>query len=69
MTLHIQKFIDRIKGVESKGARDLVMSIADAKDLHTDITRLLLDFHDLREKVNKSQQEEAITVKMDGGSF
>jgi hypothetical protein len=69
MTLHIQKFVDRVRGFESRGARDFVMPIADAKDLHADITRLLLELHDLREKQSKPPEEEVITIKMNGGSF
>jgi hypothetical protein len=69
MTIHLQKFVDRVRGHEARGARDFVMSMADAKDLHADITRLLIDLQTLRETTVKTPQEEAITVKMDGGSF
>jgi DNA primase len=69
MTLHIQKFVDRVRGFELKGSKDFVMSINDAKDLHADLTRLLLELHDLRENLSKPQQADVITVKMDGGSF
>jgi hypothetical protein len=69
MTLHIQKFVDRVRGFEAKGSKDFIMSINDAKDLHTDLTHLLLELRDLREKLAKPTQEEIITVKMNGGSF
>jgi hypothetical protein len=69
MTLHIQKFVDRVRGFESKGSKDFVMTINDAKDLHTDLTLLLLELRNLREKLANPQQEEVITVKMDGGRF
>ena len=69
MTLHIQKFVDRVRGFELKGSKDFVMSINDAKDLHTDITRLLLDLYDLRQQTIKTEQQEVITVKIDGGAF
>jgi hypothetical protein len=69
MTLHLQKFIDRVRGHEARGSRDFVMTMADAKNMHADITRLLLELHDLREQASKSAVEEVITVKMDGGSF
>jgi phosphotransferase system IIB component len=47
------------------------MSIQDAKDLHADITRLLLDLQNLREVLSQQQSnnDQAITVKMDGGTF
>jgi hypothetical protein len=37
MSLHLQKFVDRVRGLEARGGRDLVMSITEAKDLHADI--------------------------------
>jgi hypothetical protein len=46
------------------------MSMADAKDLHADATRLLLDMHKLREQaLAKSQENQTITVEIQGGSF
>ena len=70
MTIHLQKFIDRVRGHEARGARDFVMSMADAKDLHADITRLLIDLQTLQANTAKvAQEDEVITIKMDGGSF
>ena len=69
MSLHLQKFVDRVRGIEARGGRDLVMSITEAKDLHADITRLLIDLQQIRETVATNQVEETITIKMDGGSF
>ena len=67
MTIHLQKFVDRVRGHEARGARDFVMSMTDAKDLHADITRLMLELHDLREQA--SAPEQVITVQVGGGSF
>lgn len=70
MTIHLTKFVDRVRGHEARGARDFVMTMTDAKDLHADITRLLAELHDLREQVTKiSQTEETITVQVSGGRF
>jgi hypothetical protein len=69
MSLHLHKFVDRVRGLEARGGRDLVMSITEAKDLHADITRLLIDLQQLRETATTNQVEETITIKMDGGSF
>jgi hypothetical protein len=43
--------------------------MTEAKDLHADITRLLIDLQQLRETVAADRVEETITIKMDGGSF
>jgi len=68
MTVHIHKFVDRVRGHEARGARDFVMSMTDAKDLHADVTRLLLMLQELQQRA-ASDPQEVITVKMDGGSF
>ena len=69
MSMHLQKFVDRVRGHEARGAKDFIMTMAEAKDMHADITRLLLELHDLRGLVSKSPTEEVITVQVGGGSF
>ena len=70
MTIHLSKFVERVQGQQARGARDFIMSMKDAQDLHADITRLLLELRALREQtVQTLQQEEVITVKMNGGAF
>lgn len=70
MTIHIQKFIDRLRGSESRGAKDFVMSIQDAKNLHADITKLLLDLQNIKNSNQTvSSSEDTLTVQMDGGTF
>ena len=70
MSIHLQRFVDRVRGAEARGARDFTMSMLDAQDLHADITRLLLELNNLRElAVAKSQQNETIAVEVSGGTF
>jgi len=71
MTIHLSKFIERVQGQQARGARDFIMSLKDAQDLHADITRLLLELQALREHTVATLQKdtETITVKMDGGTF
>jgi hypothetical protein len=69
MSLHLQKFVDRVRGHEARGSKDFIMTLSEAKDMHADITRLLLELHDLREQASKPQIEEVITVQVGGGSF
>jgi hypothetical protein len=68
MSLHIHRFVDLIKATESRGQRDLQMSLRDAKDLHADITKLLLTLQELQNN-SRAQTPEVITVQMNGGSF
>lgn len=69
MTVHLNKFIDRVRAQESRGARDLVLTIQDARDLHADITRLLLELQRLREAATAGPQNQVVEVRMQGGSF
>jgi hypothetical protein len=67
MSLHINRFIDSIKAAESRGQKDLIMSLRDAKDLHGDITKLLLALEQSRRE--QASQNEPIEVVLSGGSF
>jgi hypothetical protein len=70
MSIHLQRFVDRVRGFEARGAREFTMSIQDAKDLHADITRLLIDLQTFREEKAKTEQtQEVIRVEVDGGAF
>lgn len=66
MTLHINRFIDSVKAHEARGQRDFSMSMRDAKDLHADITKLLLALHSLQ---SAAQQPQVVEVVVTGGSF
>ena len=67
MSLHINRFIDLIKAQESRGGRDVTLSLRDAKDLHADITKLLLTLEKLRE--DQSKVDEIVKVELTGGTF
>ena len=69
MTIHLQKFVDRVRGQEARGARDLIMTMNEARDLHADITRLLLALQNLQEQQSKTATADVIRVEMQGGSF
>ena len=67
MSLHINRFIDALKAHESRGQRDFVMTIREAKDLHADITKLLLAMEQIRSQM--APKNETIEVELTGGSF
>jgi hypothetical protein len=69
MTVHLQRFVDRVRGFEARGAKDFTMSMSDAKDLHADVTRLLLELQTFKEQALKEPKNEVIQVSMDGGTF
>jgi len=65
--LYIRKFIDRLQQCELRGQKDFICPIADAKNLHNDITRLLLDLEAVKQA--KADTPDTITVELEGGSF
>lgn len=71
--IHLQKFIERVQGTEARGLKDLSMSLTDAKAMHADLTRLLLDMQKLRELIEQQAappgDNDTLTVEMHGGSF
>ena len=69
MSVHLQRFIDRLQGFDARGAKDFTMPISDAKGMHADLTRLLLELTDLKESAVAAQDDEVITVQVGGGSF
>lgn len=68
MSLHIHRFVDAIKAAEARGQRDLQMTLRDAKDLHSDITKLLVTLEQIR-KTPESASADIIKVELTGGSF
>jgi hypothetical protein len=69
--IHINKFIDKIKAVESKGQanRQFPMTIDEARNLHGDITKLLLGVQALQQQLSDQQampDEPAFTIEIEG---
>jgi hypothetical protein len=69
MSLHINRFIDRVQGMDTRTTAVLTMSATEARDLVADLARVLLDLNRLRSALALSDNQETITVQMDGGSF
>jgi hypothetical protein len=68
--MHLQRFVDRVRGFEARGAKDFIMSLQDAKDLHAEITRLLIDLQTLREiALDKTVNDQPISVEITGGTY
>lgn len=68
MLLHINKFVDRVRAMESRPQRELTMSLVEARDLHADITRLLVIVQDLHEQAQASTPGP-VDLQVDGGGF
>ena len=68
MSLHLNKFIERMRGHDARGAKDFIMPMTDAKGMLADLTELLLELRTLKE-AQYNQKEEVIEVKLTGGKF
>ena len=66
--LHLQKFLDRVRGNDARGGKDFIMPMSEAKGMHADLTELLLELRLLKE-AKLSPKDEVIEVKIGGGSF
>jgi hypothetical protein len=69
--LHIQRFNDKIRILNQAGSRELLLTAAEARNLHTEIFELLAETTQLQEKIIKlTENPQGITqVEMDGGGF
>jgi hypothetical protein len=67
MSLHINRFVDSIKAHEARGQRDFTMSLRDAKDLHADITKLLLTLQAMH--TQQQDNDQVVTIELTGGDF
>ncbi len=66
--LHISRFIDKIKMLENKQSKNFPMTMREAKDLHSDITRLLLTMNELQTKFKK-ENTNTQKIDLDGGDW
>ena len=69
MSIHLQKFIERVRGNDMRGGKDFVMPMKDAKGMAADLTELLLELRTLKEAALQPQKEEVIEIKLSGGKF
>lgn len=67
MSLHIHRFVDLVRATESRGQPSVIMTLQAAKDLHADITKLLLNLQQYQQ--NSQTAAEPIQVELTGGGF
>ena len=69
MSIHLQKFIGRVRANDAKGGKDFVMPMKDAKGMAADLTELLLELRAFQTASLKEQQNQVLEIKIDGGKF
>jgi hypothetical protein len=68
LSLHLKAFNNRVKVMNQTNARDLTLTKLEAQNLQADIFELLTQIQELAE-VKKVQEEQVVSVGMDGGGF
>ena len=69
MTMHINRFLDKMAVMESKQNKDVVLPISDARGLRDDITRLLSELFELTQQKNTDTSGEITQIEIKGGTF
>jgi ankyrin repeat protein len=64
--IHIQRFLDRIKFLQQQNSKEYTVSMHEARNLHMDITKLLLE---LKKYQDGTSSDEAISVEVKGEDF
>jgi hypothetical protein len=66
----MQQFVDRVQSTEARGMKDFTMSLADARALHADFTRLLIELRELRERsAAVASPSLPSNIEYSGGTF
>lgn len=68
LSLHLQKFNNRVKVLNQTNAKDLVLSAGEARQLQADIFDLLTQIQALT-AIKEAEQVDVITVEMKGDKF
>jgi hypothetical protein len=69
MSLHISRFLEKVRAAESRQQRDITLTVMEARDLHADITKLLLALTALQESQANKSPDLSGPIEFDGGSF
>jgi len=67
--IHLQKFIDRVRGGNARGGKDFTMPLSEAQGLAADLTELLLELRAYQQRAIAGRQEETVEIAVSGGTF
>lgn len=68
LSLHLQKFNNRVKVLNQTNAKELVLSAAEARQLQADMFDLLTQIQGLT-TIREAEANELIVVEMKGDKF
>jgi hypothetical protein len=67
LSIHVRMFNDRVRAMNQTQKKELTLTAAEARNLHSDIFALLTHIAEI--SGDGSNGNEDITVLMDGGGF
>jgi hypothetical protein len=67
--INIKRFIDKVTSQEGRNGRDVVLTIADARALRDEISKLIIDRYDEATKKESTLNSDVIQVEMKGGKW
>jgi hypothetical protein len=67
LTLAIQTFNEKVRQMNQTNGKQMVLSAAEARNLHVDLFCLLTEVTALQNRTKET--DDTLTVNMDGGGF
>jgi hypothetical protein len=67
MSIHINRFVDRVRSAEHRHQRDFTMTLAEARELQADLIKLLLALHTSAAIEHRTNTNDPMEI--DGGGF
>jgi hypothetical protein len=67
LSLAIKTFNDKVKIMNQTGSKQLIMSVEEARNLHSDVFNLLANIAEMQSVNTESTQNSNVTL--DGGGF
>lgn len=68
LSVHVRMFNDKVRALNQSGKKELILSAAEARNLHSDIFELLTHIAQISGDTD-SGQGESVNIVMDGGGF
>jgi len=69
ISLSIRNFNEKIKQLNQTNSKQLVLTAAEAKSLHSDIFALLSNLAEVQSNYQPSANQSADSLNLDGGAF
>ena len=68
LSIHVRMFNDKVRALNQSGKKELILSAAEARNLHSDIFELLAHIAQISGDTSGAQGE-SVNIVMDGGGF